>query len=840
MNSTLFLAFAYSVRPQNTWITVLSRTVVTALIAAQLALVGCSDSGGVLAPPPEPPIVDPDNPNVVARLVADIIRTDGGYPHVFGLDPESLGYGIGYVQANDQLCDLAEAFTTVQSLRSFFFGGDNTYVSESTGTIALNRNSDFYHAFVMSDARMDDFREDQEEVVQLIAAGYAQGYNRYASEWTNNEHPGRHETCNDGRERFVRPITELDVYRRALAYASRTNSGRFIDEIATAQPPTANSLPVAVTNSFPNLVDRSHVAVVGGQETDTGSAMLGQLVAQPLSGPDRLFPMHQVVGTSFNVAGFAPLGIPLPVSGFNNDIAYALADSPAYGALPYELTLSQDNALSFQAGSSTETMQAVQVTITDRAASGSAIESLRTLYRTTYGPIFGFYIDGTNVLPWTNDNAYSLRDATLESNDILNHLLGLSVASSLSGAIGNSASFLGAGGASTNVASGEGGAAAYFGLLAPLANIDADEVEACTVDATATIEERAPNLPILNAADNQCRWSRGSSARGTRGFQQLPQATRVDYTVACSDSHWLPNAEAVIEGFPAFVGTEGTQRTDTGRGCLTELQRRVDDADGLGAQVTHTNLQSLMTRAFNYTGGLLRDDAVSAYCEGLAPLVSTEGNVVDATEACTSLANWDTRNSLGSTTTHLWREFWSVANDNPTGLYDDPFDPADPVNTPRDLNELNPSARTAFADAVEQIESLGLSFDATVAELQSFELQGEAFTTPGGLVENGAQAAVPRTALTADGYAPVANVPAVYQVASFPPTGARGSILNLHGQSTDPAHGFALETTRDATVISPEWTEVLLDPDAVQAAALDTIRIILFDDDQPNEVQPDP
>ena len=52
----------------------------------------------------------------------EIRRTSLGIPHVKADDWGSLGYGYGYVQAQDNLCTMADGFVTYRGERSRYFG----------------------------------------------------------------------------------------------------------------------------------------------------------------------------------------------------------------------------------------------------------------------------------------------------------------------------------------------------------------------------------------------------------------------------------------------------------------------------------------------------------------------------------------------------------------------------------------------------------------------------------------------------------------------------------------------------------------------------------------------
>src|SRR5688500_11670030 len=70
---------------------------------------------------------------------AEIRRTTGGVPHIKAKDFGSLGYGLGYAYAQDQICEYASMIVTVGAQRSRFFGSEAD--SPNGGT---NLQSDFF------------------------------------------------------------------------------------------------------------------------------------------------------------------------------------------------------------------------------------------------------------------------------------------------------------------------------------------------------------------------------------------------------------------------------------------------------------------------------------------------------------------------------------------------------------------------------------------------------------------------------------------------------------------------------------------------------------------------
>ena len=146
-----------------------------------------------------------------------LTRTTGGVANVAGENFADVGFGIGYGQAQDGICLLAETFLTVDGERSAFFGPEGTFKNESEGGLVFeNLYSDIYWTSV----------KDNHTVQKLIklpgllgpgpqaveaAKGYAAGYDAYL------EHIGgasgvTNPACKGAA--WVRPIKPIDVWLR--------------------------------------------------------------------------------------------------------------------------------------------------------------------------------------------------------------------------------------------------------------------------------------------------------------------------------------------------------------------------------------------------------------------------------------------------------------------------------------------------------------------------------------------------------------------------------------------------------------------------------------------------
>jgi acyl-homoserine-lactone acylase len=120
----------------------------------------------------------------------------------------------------------------------------------------------------------------------------------------------------------------------------------------------------------------------------------------------------------------------------------------------------------------------------------------------------------------------------------------------------------------------------------------------------------------------------------------------------------------------------------------------------------------------NYSAELGRADVV-AMCRAHPQLTAGDGTSVDVRAACDTLARWDARDDADSRGAVLWSAFYQQLNDSDSHTWwRVPYDPAQPLTTPRGINGDDANVQRSLADAVQSLESGGLPVDTSLGTVQ--------------------------------------------------------------------------------------------------------------------------
>jgi acyl-homoserine-lactone acylase len=653
-------------------------------------------------------------------LDATIRRTPHGVPHVEAKDYAGLGYGYGYALAQDNLCTIAEQYVTVRAERSRFFGPDATYEWRANGSSNRNLESDFVFKRIIdtrvvegliAQAPPDGPRPEVREAVR----GYTAGYNRYLRETGVANLPDP--ACRGAA--WVRPIEEIDVYRRFYQLALLASTGVALDGIGGAQPPTPAlpAPPLPAPADFGALQDRlplgdlgSNAYGLGRDKTETGKGMLLGNPHFPWDGAERFYQAHLTIPGRIDVSGASLLGVPVVLIGHTRGLAWSHTVSTAYRFTPFELTLVPGSPTTYLVDGQPQQMTAHEVTVQARRPDGSLEPRTRTLYSTRYGPVFTSLL-GLPLFPWTPAKAFALGDANAGNFRYLNHFFETNLAQSTREY--DAVLRRNQGIPWVNSIGADARGDAYYADISVVPHVTDEQAQTCNT-ALGQSTFTALRLPILDGSRSACDWGRDGDARqpGTFGPSHMPSLFRRDYVTNSNDSYWLTNPAQPLTGFDRIIGDENAERT---------LRTRIGLIMAAGSgRFSLAELQATVFNNRQYAGELWRDAAVEM-CRSTA-----------LGEPCDVLARWDLHDDNDSRGALLFRRFAERVLALPGGGFSVPFSAADPVNTPRGLRTEDPAVRQALVDAVQELRGLGLPLGVRLGDVQTEARGSERIPIHGG------------------------------------------------------------------------------------------------------------
>lgn len=797
-----------------------------AAVAAPLLLAHCGNS--------VPPGSGLPGAASTLKYDAQVTRTALGIPHIRSNradDFGSIGYGLGYAFAEDNLCVFLDDVVTIRGERAAFFGRDGTYSIPANGSTASNVDSDFFWRSLITEEALAKLKTDAAPEARAATLGFKDGINRYIGELKAGRFPGRHAACADAA--WLRPLDGDDMFRRYLRLGVLASSSVFVSEIAQAAPPAAG-VPAA---ALPTLTEAkraiqagqerggplaffksekpfgSNMYALGKEATESGVPMVFGNPHFPWEGTERLYVSHLTVpkssGGAFDIMGSSLYGVPAILIGFNDKLAWSHTVSTAYRFTFYELTLAPGDPTSYVYEGETLPMEAVPVTIAVKEADGSMGTESRTLYKSKFGPMLTLSVSGVNLLPWNTAKAYTLRDANFENTRLINQFFKWDAANDLEEFKALHKSVLGVPWVNT-VAAGPN-SRAYYGDVTVVPNVPDTKAQLCGTSVQAqALALLMPGLALLDGSRADCEWDTDpdAPAPGIFGGSNLPTLERDDWVHNCNDSYWITNPAEPLTGFASIIGPEETERTLRTRLCILQVQQRLAGTDGLpGNTFDLERLQEVVLGSRIYSAELARDQVLSSLC-AVGTVLTTTGPV-DVSEACAVLENWSTRNNLDDVGGHIWREFFSTVAENTAVVSSvssalrwlTPFSASDPVNTPNTLNVLSPLVQAALGDAVTAVTAAGVAMDAPLRTLQRSGVIGSTdIPVFGGTGAEGAFTIVSTPRLSAQGY-PIDYGNSYIQTVTWSDNGPNAKVqaegFITYSQSTDPANPHYFDFTEE-------------------------------------------
>lgn len=760
-----------------------------AALAAMLALGACSsDKDDVAAPPPPP--------QTAARIQVEVARTTHGIPHVRAEDYRSLAYGLAYAYAQDNVCMFADSVLTVRGERSLFFGGEarprqrtgDEYGGGSGFMDLNNEESDFFFkGYLDIEQLRANYAAGTAEPRQLLE-GFVEGYNRYLKDYAGKLPAA----CSDAK--WVRPITLDDMYLVVAEKALHASGQAFArDFVAAGRVPGAT---VSLAKAAPRRIDASTLVAqldklnrqgfgsnalgVGKDLSANGRGLLLGNPHYPWTTADRFYQAHLTVPGRYDAMGVIIGGVPAVVIGFNKDVAWSHTVTFAYHFTTFRLALdpTDPTGTTYLYDGERRKMTSKTVTVDALLPDGLVGRRSKTFYFSHQGAVI---VRPAAGMTWTAGAAYVLADPNRYNTRMLEQWLGIGTAGSVRALKDSLDKVVGLPWVNTVAADREGNALYADASVVPHMNAD-KFVNGCLLLQAAL---------LFDGSRSSCGWGQDAGAPpGIYAPAKAPWMMRTDYVGNSNDSYWLTNPKALLSGpaplgFSPLYGRTGVEQT-----LRTRIGfRQMEDLLAQRSKLTLADMQALAFSNRVYAAELVLPELLTA-CAALSNELSRQ--------ACNVLQAWDRRANVDSRGAVLFREFWSAASSIPN-KWANPFNPADPVNTPNGVAPAAmPAMLAALRDAAVKLQSLGIPLDARLGDVQVEPRNGVRIPLHGG---NGNQegtysSLTMRTGLTANGYVGAHWGQSYIQTVGFDEQGPVAQAMLTYGQSTDPKSPWYADQTQ--------------------------------------------
>ncbi len=685
----------------------------------------------------------------------EILRTVHGVAHVTANNYRKLGFGIGYAYTSDNACLLAEQVVTVNGERSLYFGGEGkTLLGVETFS---NLTSDIFHRAYFDDAALAAAHRKTSTRAQALLKGFVEGYNHHL----RVSDRGNAETrCRNAP--WVRQMTMRDMYRMIESSALLASGAVLAEGFAEAGrlAPTDKVAPQPAPGGF-GL--GSNGMAFGGEATVSGRGLVIANPHFPWHGINRFYQIHATIPGRIDVMGVMLPPLPVVAMGFTSDVAWTHTVSTAARFTLSELTLAPGKPDTYLVDGKERRLKARTIEIPTRAADGTITPYRHVVHESVFGPIVSLSNAG---LGRSKARAYALQDANRLNVDAIETWLQIAESRSVAALKPVLSGKRGIPWVNTIAADREG--KALYADIARVPNVDANMQARCKPSEAAAA--LAPKLQVLRGDTLSCRWS------GFLPAERMRASIRSDYVSNSNDSYWLVHAEDRLQPLDPILGPAAIPQRFRTREALTQIDLALKN----GRRFDHKAGFDLILSNRNYSGLLMADDVVR--------MCGLPGVPSDLGAPCRVLAAWDRHSNLGSRGALLFREFWNRARHVPD-VFAVPFDPADPLHTPRTLAIDNPAVRQALVEALREsvaaMAALELPPNASIAEGQRTLLNGKFHSVSGGDWHDGVLNLNLTRPVKGIGYEPFDGASYI-AVMGFEDSGPVAEGILVYGQSSDP------------------------------------------------------
>ncbi|WP_371920850.1 acylase [Pseudomonas sp. v388] len=742
---------------------------------------------------------------------AQIRRTGFGVPHILAKDERGLGYGIGYAYAQDNLCLLANEIVTVHGQRSRFFGPDQATLEKRN-----NLASDLFFQWLNTPEAVAGFWEAQPSEIRQLMQGYADGYNRSLKEQAASGLP---EAC---QGEWVRSIDSNDLVRLSRRLLVEGGLGQFTEAIAGARPPQREkqnaqlssernrqlqALQAAAERNQRFALERGSNAVAIGRDLSfNGRGLLLANPHFPWSGGMRFYEMHLTIPGKLDVMGASLPGLPLINIGFNQHLAWTHTVDTSKHFTLHRLQLDPKDPTRYLLDGQSKAMTGRRIQVEAKQPDGSLKAITRTVWSSEFGPV----VQWPGKLDWNHQVAFSLRDANLDNDRVLQQWYAMDQADSLQALQDSVHKHQGIPWVNTVAVDAQG--QALYMNLSVVPNVDAGKLAQCSDPRLGTA------MIVLDGSHSACNWevSADSAQPGIYPSSQQPQLQRTDYVQHSNDSAWMVNPAAPLTGFSPLISQDGQalgQRTRFALDRLASLQR--------SGKVSVAALQAMVMDNEVYQTGQVLPDLLQ-FCAS-----SLGADAARLNALCTALKSWDRRAELSSGAGLVYFQKIMAGLQSVPSRWRVPFDARDPAHTPRglalDKPEVAAALRSALLAVADEAQKTGLPADLRWGDVQVSSATGTPIPIHGGPAELGVYNAM-QTVAGQDGKREVVSGSSYLQVVSFDDQGPKAQGLLTFSVSSNPQSAHSGDQTQAFS--RKQWSTLPFTEEQIKADPEYSLQVI--------------
>lgn len=738
----------------------------------------------------------------------EIRRTTFGVPHIRAQNERGLGYGIGYAYAQDNLCLLANEVVTVNGARSRYFGPEQQ-TSEQRNNLA----SDLFFNWLNTPQAVASFWKAQTPQIRQLVEGYVAGYNRFLTEVRQANTQGE---CLQAQ--WVRPITTEDLVKLTRRLVVEGGVGRFAEALAAATPPAATvagrSTPsaalaqVAVSDQDFALERGSNAVAIGRDRSENGRGMLLANPHFPWVGGMRFYQMHLTIPGKLDVMGAALPGLPLINIGFSEHLAWTHTVDTSKHFTLYRLKLDPKDPTRYLVDGQSRPLQKTTVTVTLADKDGKPQRQTRELYHSEFGPV----VQWPGKLDWNREYAYSLRDANLANDRVMQQWYAMNRSKNLAELKSALQKIQGIPWVNTLAVDDQG--QTLYTNYSVVPNVSAQKLAQCS-DPAAGLE-----MIVLDGSRSACAWDNDPSAAQAGIFPSsaLPTLSRSDYLQNSNDSAWMTNPAQPLTGYSPLISRDALQlgpRTRFAVERLGSLQQ--------AGKVKISDLQAMVmdNRVYLAEAGGLLDDLLQ-YCAGYSG-----ADAATIKSVCTSMSGWDRSANLNAGIGFVHFQNVTKALQNVPNAWRIGFDPGNPIHTPRGLDVSQPGVAEALHAALlasaEQLGKAGLTAESRWGDIQVSSAGAQQTPIHGGPATLGVYNAM-QTVPRGDGKREVVSGTSYLQVVSFDERGPHAQGLLAPSESTNPDSAYRRDQTQAFS--NKQWAVLPFTEQQIQADPAYRLQVI--------------